>query len=198
MTILLLTRHGETIDNAKHIIQGHRQGELNEKGIKQMTELRNRLANEHIDVFISSDLKRAIDSCRIIAEPHGKEVVTTPLLRERDCGKFAGRYIPDIGKDEPWPEDMENMAQLTDRASKFLDEIRKNYPNQTVLAVGHGIINKAIQSVYFNKPMHVIPKMNNAELRELRLQPNRKGYALSPENMDNTISLKSNFDEFVR
>lgn len=198
MTILLLTRHGETIDNAKHIIQGHRPGELNEVGIKQMKELRDRLAREHIDVFVSSDLKRAIDSCKIIAEPHGKEVVTMPLLRERDCGQFTGRYIPDIGKDEPWPEDMENIAQLTERASRFLDDIRQKYPNKTVLAVGHGIINKAIQSVYFDKPIHEVPKMNNGELRELRLQQEGKGYAISTENVTNTISLKSNFDEFVR
>ena len=198
MTILLLTRHGETIDNAKHIIQGPRPGELNEIGVKQMTELRDRLAREPIDVFVSSDLKRAIDSCKIIAEPHGKEVVTMPLLRERDCGKFTGRYIPDIGKDEPWPEDMENIAQLSERATRFLDEIRRQYPNKTVLAVGHGIINKAIQSVYFDKPIHMIPKMNNAELRELRLQPEGKGYAISPENTNTSINPKSNFDEFVR
>lgn len=198
MTILLLTRHGETIDNAKHIIQGHRQGELNEKGIKQMMELRDRLAREHIDVFISSDLKRSIDSCKIIAEPHGKEVVTMPLLRERDCGKFTGRYIPEIGKDEPWPEDMETLLQLTERASRFLDEIRRKYPNKTVLAVGHGIINKAIQSVYFDRPIHNVPKMNNAELRELRLLPEGREYVISPENVSSTIRFKSNFDEFIR
>jgi hypothetical protein len=38
-----------------------------------------------------------------------------------------------------------------------------------VLAVGHGIINKAIQSVYFNKPMNEVQKMTNAEVRELTL-----------------------------
>lgn len=35
MTLLYLVRHGETIDNAHHIMQGQTQGELNEKGIKQ-------------------------------------------------------------------------------------------------------------------------------------------------------------------
>ena len=49
-----------------------------------------------IDVVIASDLKRSIDTARIIAEPHGLEVVTTPLLRERDWGGFTGRFIPDL------------------------------------------------------------------------------------------------------
>ena len=39
----------------------------------------------------------------------------------------------------------------------------------TVAAVGHGIINKVIQSVFFNKPMQDVPRMENAEMRELIL-----------------------------
>lgn len=34
-TILFLVRHGETIDNANHIMQGQVQGQLNEAGIQQ-------------------------------------------------------------------------------------------------------------------------------------------------------------------
>lgn len=198
MTILLLTRHGETFDNVKHIIQGQSQGELNEKGIQQMIELRERLKYEPIHAFVSSDLKRSYDSCKIIAEPHNIEVYQTPLLRERDCGSFTGRYIPDIGRDEKWPSDMESLPFLLERANNFLNEIMEKYPHKTVFAVGHGIINKAIQSVYFNKPIHKIPKMNNAELRELKLHPERGGYFVSPENMTETISMKSKFDEFIR
>jgi probable phosphoglycerate mutase len=198
MTTLLLTRHGETIDNVKHIIQGQSQGELNEKGIQQMIGLRERLKHEPIFAFVSSDLKRSYDSCKIIAEPHGVEVYQTPLLRERDCGSFTGRYIPEIGQDEKWPSDMETLPLLLERANNFLNEMMEKFPNKTVLAVGHGIINKAIQSVFFNKPIHKVPKMNNAELRELKLHPERGGYYVSPENMDETISLKSKFDEFIR
>ena len=35
MTTLYLVRHGETVDNAAQILQGHLQGELNERGIQQ-------------------------------------------------------------------------------------------------------------------------------------------------------------------
>ena len=89
-----------------------------------------------------------------------------PLLRERDWGGFTGEYIPDL-KDKIWPVDVETLESLKDRAAKFLSEIRRKYDGKTVLAVGHGIINKAIQSVLYDKPMNEVDKMGNAEAREL-------------------------------
>ena len=168
MTILYLTRHGETIDNANKIMQGQVQGQLNEKGIRQAEELAKEMAGKDIDAFVSSDLKRSIDTCKIVAAPHGKSVTTTPLLRERDWGSFTGKYIPDL-ENAVWPDDIEPLDQLKDRARKFLEFIRTKYPNQTVLAVGHGIINKAIQAVYYNKEMKDIQRMTNAEVRKLIL-----------------------------
>lgn len=168
MVRLFLVRHGETLDNANHVMQGQTQGELNAKGLEQARNVADLMAAEDIDVFVASDLKRAIDTCRIIAEPHGREVVTTPLLRERDWGGFTGRYIPDL-KDVPWPDDVESVDALKDRAERFMDYLRSGYQRQTVLAVGHGIINKAIQAVYYSKEMKDIPPMKNAEVREFLL-----------------------------
>ena len=168
MTRLYLTRHGETYDNANKIMQGQTPGRLNDHGIEQAKEVAKKLAEKHFDAFVSSDLKRAIDTCHIIALPHKAPVVTTPLLRERDWGSFTGRYIPDL-KGEPWPDDIETMDDLKARAASFIEFIRRNYPGKTVLAVGHGIINKAIQSVYYDKPTNKIVPMKNAEVRVLEL-----------------------------
>ena len=115
MTTLYLVRHGETVDNANQIMQGQTQGELNENGIRQAQEVSEAWKDRPIDVVIASDLKRSIDTARIIAEPHGLEVVTTPLLRERDWGGFTGRFIPDL-KNEVWPDDIETLENLLSRA----------------------------------------------------------------------------------
>lgn len=168
MTTLYLVRHGETVDNAAQILQGQQQGELNENGIRQAEEVRDRLVDEDIDAFVASDLKRSVDTCRIIAQPHHKDVETTPLLRERDWGDFTGAFIPDL-KDKEWPENVESIEKLKSRAQNFLTFIKVNYPDKKVLAVGHGIINKAIQSVYFKLPMNEVQKMTNAEVRILIL-----------------------------
>ena len=213
---LLLVRHGETVDNVNRIMQGQTQGRLTLNGIEQARELGRQLRSEHIDVFLSSDLARAVETLRIIVEerptpsPSGGEEPTPnpsrgegclntsmetvssdakqaplpsggvgggffplegsglPLLRERDWGSFTGRYIPDL-KDEVWPDDIETLEQMKARARRFLDYVREHYQGKTVLAVGHGIINKAIQSVYTGKPMNEIQKMANCEVRVLEL-----------------------------
>ena len=159
-------RHGETVDNARQLMQGQTQGELNENGVLQAKALSEQWRNRVIDAVISSDLKRAVDTAAVIAAPHGLEVVTTSLLRERDWGDFTGRYIPDL-KNEPWPENVESLENLLSRAGEFITYVRQTFPGKKVLAVGHGIINKAIQAVLYNKSMSEILKMSNAEVREL-------------------------------
>ena len=167
-TILVLVRHGETVDNANQTMQGQTQGELNERGILQAQELSEEWKDREIDVIVSSDLKRAVDTAAIVAAPHGLEVVKTPLLRERDWGDFTGRYIPDL-KNEPFPDNVESLENLLSRAGEFITYVRETFPGKKVLAVGHGIINKAIQAVYYHKSMREIQKMSNAEVRELLL-----------------------------
>ena len=168
MTTLYLVRHGETVDNVNQIMQGQTQGQLTDNGIRQAQEVSSRLASEDFAAIISSDLKRSVDTARIIAEPHRLEVVQTPLLRERDWGGFTGRYIPDL-KGEVWPDDIETLENLLSRAGEFIAYVRKTFPGKKVLAVGHGIVNKAVQAVYYGKQMHEVQRMTNAEVRILEL-----------------------------
>ena len=196
---LLLVRHGETVDNVNKIMQGQTDGCLTLLGMEQARELGRQLRGKPIDVFLSSDLGRAVETLRIIMEemllpapiPSGARPFplsrlpvafpvafpcreesllgeSLPLLRERDWGSFTGRYIPDL-QDEAWPDDIETLEQMKARAREFLDYVRQHYDGKTVLAVGHGIINKAIQSVYTSRPMNQIEKMANCEVRELLL-----------------------------
>ena len=63
---LILTRHGETVDNIKGILQGQNPGKLSENGIQQAKQLALRLKNENIDAIYSSDLARAADTAKEI------------------------------------------------------------------------------------------------------------------------------------
>ncbi len=175
-TVLFLVRHGETVDNARQIMQGQTQGCLNEKGREQARVVAERLAAESIDAIVASDLQRAIQTAEIIAEPHGLPVVTTPLLRERDWGGFTGRFIPDL-KGEVWPDDIESEEALLSRARTFLIYITATYPGKRVVAVGHGIFNKAILAVYAQCPMREVQRMMNAEVRILTVSAERAAAA---------------------
>ena len=166
MTTIFLVRHGETVDNARQIMQGQTQGELNEKGREQALQVAERLSAEPLDAVVASDLRRAIQTAEIIAAPHGLPVTTTELLRERDWGSFTGRFIPDL-RGEVWPDDIESEEALLQRARAFLLCITTTYPDKRVVAVGHGIVNKAILAVYAQCPMRDVQRMMNAEVRVL-------------------------------
>jgi probable phosphoglycerate mutase len=166
MTTILLVRHGETVDNARQIMQGQTQGELNEQGREQALKVAERLSSEPIDAVVASDLHRAIQTAEYIAVPHGLPVTTTKLLRERDWGSFTGRFIPEL-RGEVWPDDIESEEVLLQRARSFRIYITTTYPDKPVVAVGHGIINKAILAVYAQCPMREVQRMMNAEVRVL-------------------------------
>ena len=166
MTTIFLVIHGETVDNARQIMQGQTPGELNEQGREQARQVAERLATEEIDAVVASDLRRAIQTAEYIAEPHHLPVVTTPLLRERDWGSFTGRFIPDL-RGEVWPDDIETEEAMMQRAHDFLKKMTATYEGKRVVAVGHGIINKAILAVYASCSMKEVQRMMNAEVRVL-------------------------------
>ena len=168
MTTLYLVRHGETVDNVARIMQGQQPGELTPIGVAQIEELAFSFMDIHVDAIISSDLQRAFESAMILADRLNLSVTTTKLLRERDWGDFTGKYIPNL-KGLPLPENIEKMDDLLNRAEAFLDWVKTNYPDMVVLAVGHGIINKVIQAVYFDKLTREVQPMKNAEYRILQL-----------------------------
>jgi len=175
-TIIFLVRHGETVDNARQIMQGQTQGELNQRGREQAEQVAQRLASEPLDAVVSSDLRRAIQTAEIIARPHGLTVSTTPLLRERDWGSFTGRFIPDL-RGEVWPDDIESEEELLMRARSFLIYITATYPGCRVVAVGHGIVNKAILAVHAQCAMRDVQRMMNAEVRILTTSSERAASA---------------------
>ncbi len=189
-TTIFLVRHGETVDNARQIMQGQTQGELNQRGREQAEQVARRLASEPLDAIVASDLHRAIQTAEVIAEPHGLPVVTTPLLRERDWGSFTGRFIPDL-RNEVWPDDIESEEALLERARSFLINMTATYPGKRVVAVGHGIINKAVLAVYAQCTMREVQRMMNAEVRILTMSSERAASAAAVTSAERTATAAS-------
>jgi probable phosphoglycerate mutase len=189
-TTIFLVRHGETVDNARQIMQGQTQGELNQRGREQAEQVARRLASEPLDVIVASDLHRAIQTAEVIAEPHGLPVVTTPLLRERDWGSFTGRFIPNL-RNEVWPDDIESEEALLERARSFLINMTATYPGKRVVAVGHGIINKAVLAVYAQCTIREVQRMMNAEVRILTMSSERAASAAAVTSAERTAAAAS-------
>lgn len=169
---MYLTRHGQTEENVKHILQGWMPGHLSEEGIQQVTILRDKLRKTHFDAIVCSDLKRCVDSATIINSPHGLTLETTPLLRERDWGSLTGKDILNEVvslKVKDFPADVESEEHIYERAARFIHFIQENFPGKQILAVGHGMIDRYIQAVWKQCSIRQIPRMENAEVRILEI-----------------------------
>ena len=77
---IIVIRHGETFQNAKHILMGQSHGVLSRKGIKQIHILALKLKNQKIDFIFSSDLRRAKDTTKEIARYHDVPIIYTNYL----------------------------------------------------------------------------------------------------------------------
>ena len=169
MTELYLVRHGQTEENAAHILQGHMPGHLSHEGIAQAQALRDKLKNIRFDALLCSDLRRCMDTAMILNEPHGLPLESTPLLRERDWGPFTGMDILKARtKIDHRAEPVESMFR---RAETFLLDIVSRYKDKRVLVVSHGLFCRVIQAACSGKTIRDIPRMDNAEVRHLILTP---------------------------
>jgi broad specificity phosphatase PhoE len=157
---LILVRHGETEANITKIIQGHTQGELNQKGLEQAGKVAERLKGEHFDVIISSDLKRAKQTAEAINKFHSMEIIFSKQVRERHCGVYengpSSKYLDDRDKSgvsptEFRPEGGESHADLRERVKKFFNSIFPQYKGKTVLIVSHGGFLNQLVGLLLNK-----------------------------------------------
>lgn len=144
-------RHGQSEWNAIGRWQGWADPPLSSLGRRQ-----SKLAGEGlpgIEVVVSSDLRRAVDTAALMAEPLGLEVsAVEPRLRERDVGAWTGLTRAEI--ERRWPEALavmadppggENAATVVARASAAVAQLASTYAGEVVLAVTHGGVIRGLE-----------------------------------------------------
>ena len=155
---LTLVRHGVTHWNAAKRFQGHSDTPLSDEGRAQARALAQRLAAERIDAVYASDLSRAFETARIVAEPHGLAVRSDARLREFEFGAWEGLTWAQIVEAEPhlaeggWsqarlyrPTGGETFEQVTARVRAFFDELLADPQPKDVVVVAHaGALHAAL------------------------------------------------------
>lgn len=197
---LILARHGETIENALGILQGHLQGKLSEQGIAHAKELAKKISNDLPDKIYSSDLTRAKDTTKIVVEQHPEiPVEFTEKLRERDIGEFTGKTKKELGKkDDKFlvtsldTVNGETIQDLFNRAKDFVDFLYTKHAGDTILIIAHNGINKAIEAVVtYQKAddIHSIRNQQNDEVKEFDVLSSKARIIIVNEN-DEVIGYK--------
>jgi probable phosphoglycerate mutase len=150
-TQVIIVRHGETEWNIANIRQGHLDSPLTEDGIAQAKALARRLMSERFSALYSSDLGRAMQTARIIAEATGHEIVSDPRLRERHLGIFQGLSSDEIKEKHPEEYKLhrslgpdyvipsgESVRQQVARNLAYLNEIAAKHLGETIVVITHG------------------------------------------------------------
>ena len=150
MSRLLLVRHGNTsLDNARRF-WGKTDVELSADGIKQAEKLRDRLATQRIDTIYASNLSRARVTAEIIASKHHLNITTRAELDELNFGWAEGLNFEEISRLHPELAEVlskwnahpkfpggESLDELNNRVQKFLKQLKKHKPEETILIVAH-------------------------------------------------------------
>ena len=90
-TRIIAIRHGETAWNVASRLQGQLDVPLNERGQAQAQLTAQSLLEDRPDVLYSSDLSRARDTARAIAEALDLPLHEHASLRERHFGIWQGQ-----------------------------------------------------------------------------------------------------------
>jgi broad specificity phosphatase PhoE len=98
---LLLARHGETADNAAHLILGHHDPPLSELGLGQATLLAGAARDAGIISLWCSPLHRARQTAAVVGELLGLTATVLPDLIESDRGAWEGQPVDRIARHSP-------------------------------------------------------------------------------------------------
>lgn len=173
---LILVRHGETEANAKQILQGKDDSKLTSNGVKQAKEAGRNLKNNYgVDLIFCSPLGRCVETLNNILEeyPCEGQIFMSKLIAERDFGEFEGTdsQLIDWGKIDLENEinkelGVEKMSDLKKRVNLFLEDLKLENGEATILVVSHHIPIQIMINEITNKPLDEI-KVNNGEITVL-------------------------------
>ena len=165
MLKIYIARHGQNVDNANGILNGHRDLPLTGLGRQQAHSAGEHIKELglHFEATYSSPLSRAFETAQIIAEVslNPAPVINKDLI-ERDFGDMAGEpveSIPEKYKGEMLPTDKvnymlepsngETFPEALIRAEHMLEEIRANHQDGNVLLVCHMDISYMLVASYY-------------------------------------------------
>ena len=138
---LYLMRHGQTLFNLQHKIQGWCDAPLTPLGIKQAQMAKEYFTNITLDHAYASTSERASDTLEIITDmPYTR----LKGLKERNCGMFEGESedlnpnFDDFGYDDLFPHyGGERKEDVQKRLKETLTDVMDKEDHQTVLALSH-------------------------------------------------------------
>ena len=155
VTKIYFVRHGETKANKLRLLFGQTNWDLTQKGRKQAARAAGMLSEivkkENINLIISSPLKRAKSTAKIVAKKTKiKKIILDKDLTEKSEGNWEVKTFWQVRKQDPknyykWikepfknrPPNGESIADLNKRVKRFYRTILNKYLGKNIIVVCH-------------------------------------------------------------
>lgn len=178
MTRLYFVRHGQSEANLQECFAGHYNAPLTELGHKQAARTAGALKEIPFTAVYASDLARAADTGRAVADLCDLPLHTTNRLREIHAGEWEARPFAELLERDDygvWMRQVgvaacpggESVAQLQQRIRSVVEDIVRAHPGETVCIATHATPIRVMECVWTDTPleeMHTIPWVGNASV----------------------------------
>ena len=173
ITRFALLRHGQTEWNRKKRIQGQEDSPLTPEGKKEAESWGHALKDIHFDRILTSDLGRALETASLINQALEVPLVKDFRLREQDWGRWTGKTLAQLRKEENkrlsyeveagWkfcPPGGEDRYRVWQRGQEALQIATKNWKGDKILLVTHeGVIKCLIYHLEGRKFLPSEPRL---------------------------------------
>ncbi len=162
MVKLIIVRHGFSLFNGVKVFSGRYDVPLTKLGHEQAKKSAEYIkARYKVDAVYSSDLSRAVDTAKPLAEAFGLEIKKDKRLRERSLGWWEGVSQAEVLEKDPegfriFKEDFghcnggggESFLEVGERLTEAFDEIVRENDGKTVVVVTHAGLMRAMCAVW--------------------------------------------------
>ena len=182
MVNFIIVRHGFSAYNKERRYTGQRDIDLDPIGREQaIVTGRYILENYSVDAVYASDLRRAVETAKPVADALGLPVIPKKSLREISLGCFEDHLIDRVR--EEFPErfvksrtengycrlaaDGESYAEVVGRAISEINLLARRHDGETVLIASHGGCIRAMLIHWLGIPlenMRGVPIVPNASI----------------------------------
>lgn len=174
MLKLYIVRHGKTLFNQKHLIQGCCDSPLTAEGIQQAQKLHDKLENIPFNACYVSPMHRAIETATTITKDRDIPLFINNNLKEFNFGSIEGdseeklrTIYPVLHGQTVDGFDGNNMQDFTKRILNGLDEIHKDNKDGNILVVTHSGVITALLNTISNLPEEDIIRIKNCSVTQL-------------------------------
>jgi len=177
----IFIRHAESEANQAKIMATD-ASPLTLEGIEQAKTFAKEFSAP-VDVIFASPTERTLQTAEVIARKLGLNVKVHDDLKEKNYGTFVGKGYDELKEtilqypefqDEQWGSDYrhwggESGVQVRDRVQRFVEEMRRIYPDKVILAVTHTVVIRMMHWLYREREQEQYIKIPNLAMHEFDL-----------------------------